>query len=48
VIIVAVVIFFARERFATESWWAESCTIPYVELVIEQAGFTPGATSAEV
>jgi len=48
VIIVAVVIFFARERFATESWWAESRTIPYVESVIEQAGFTPGATSAEV
>jgi membrane protein required for colicin V production len=48
VIIVAVVIFFARERFATESWWVESRTIPYVELVIEQTGFTPGATSAEV
>lgn len=47
-IIVAVVIFFARERFATESWWVESRTIPYVESVIEQAGFTPGATSAEV
>ncbi len=48
VIIVAVVIFFARERFATESWWAQSRTIPYVELVIEQTGFTPGAISAEV
>ena len=48
VIIVAVVIFFARERFATEGWWVESRTIPYVESVIEQAGFTPGATSAEV
>lgn len=48
VIIVAVVVFFARERFATESWWADSRTIPYVENVIEQAGFLPGATSAEV
>jgi len=48
VIIVAVVIFFARERFSTESWWVESRTIPYVETVIEQAGFLPDATSAKV
>jgi membrane protein required for colicin V production len=48
VIIVAVVIFFARERFSAESWWAESRTIPYVETIIEQAGFLPSATSAEV
>lgn len=48
VIIVAIVIFFAREWFSTESWWAQSRTIPYVETVIEQAGFLPGATSAEV
>jgi membrane protein required for colicin V production len=48
VIIVTVVVFFARERFSTESWWVESRTIPYVENVIEQAGFLPSATSAEV
>ncbi|MDP3518224.1 MAG: CvpA family protein [Pseudohongiella sp.] len=48
VIIVAVVIYFAHERFDTESWWVESRAIPYVDMVIDRAGFAPGATSAAV
>jgi membrane protein required for colicin V production len=41
VIIVAVAVFFARERFSDESWWVESQAIPHVIAVIEWAGFSP-------